>query len=68
MLVDLYGAPRGTTGIYLGGVPLGIEWKLSDHFFVIFDILGVALPVPQLKGAPFAYPQYRTAAGVEIAF
>jgi hypothetical protein len=68
MLIDLYGAARGTTGIFVGAVPLGLEWKVSSRFYVIFDALGVAVPVPQLKGAPFAYPQYRTALGVELAF
>jgi hypothetical protein len=68
MLIDLYGAPRGTTGIFVGAVPLGLEWKVSPALYVIFDALGVAVPVPQLKGAPFAYPQYRTALGLELAF
>ena len=68
MLIDLYGAPRGTTGLFLGVVPLGLEWKVSKVLYVIFDVLGVALPIPQLTGAPFAYPQYRTAVGIELAF
>jgi hypothetical protein len=68
MLIDLYGAPRGTTGLFVGGVPLGLEWKVSPALYVIFDALGVAVPVPQLKGAPFAYPQYRSALGLELAF
>jgi hypothetical protein len=68
MLIDLYGAPRGTTGIFIGAVPLGLEWKVSSALYVIFDVLGVAVPIPQLEGAPFAYPQYRTALGVELAF
>lgn len=68
MMLDLYGAPRGTTGIFVGLVPLGLEWKVSSTLYVIFDALGVAVPVPQLKGAPFAYPQYRTAVGLEITF
>ena len=68
MLIDLYGAPRGTTGIFVGAVPLGLEWKVSSFAYIIFDALGVAVPVPQLKGAPFSYPQYRTAVGVELAF
>ncbi len=68
MLIDLYGAPRGTTGIFVGVVPLGLEWKATSSVYIIFDVLGVALPVPQLKGAPFAYPMYRTALGVELAF
>jgi MYXO-CTERM domain-containing protein len=68
MLIDLYGAPRGTTGIFVGLVPLGLEIKLSSAFYLVFDALGVGLPVPQLKGAPFAYPQYRTALGLEVTF
>ena len=68
MLIDLYGAPRGTTGIFVGAVPLGLEWKVSAAAYIIFDVLGIAVPVPQLKGAPFAYPMYRTALGVELAF
>ncbi|MEA2752662.1 MAG: hypothetical protein QOI41_6805 [Myxococcales bacterium] len=68
MLIDLYGAPRGTTGIFVGAVPLGLEWKVSSAIYVIFDALGVAVPVPQLKGAPFAYPQYRSAVGLELVF
>lgn len=67
MLIDLYGAPRGTTGLFLGLTPLGIEWKLTRAVYMVFDVLGVALPVPQLQGAPFAYPQYRTAVGIELA-
>jgi hypothetical protein len=68
MLIDLYGAPRGTTGIFVGFTPIGLEWKATSALYVIWDALGVALPVPQLKGAPFAYPQYRTALGLELAF
>lgn len=68
MLIDLYGAPSGTTGLFFGLVPLGIEVKLSSALYLVFDALGVAVPVPQLKGAPFAYPQYRTALGLELTF
>ena len=68
MLIDLYGAPRGNTGIFFGLVPLGLEIKLSPRLYLVFDALGIALPVPQLKGAPFAYPQYRTALGLELTF
>lgn len=67
LLVDLYGAPSGSTGIFLGLTPLGLEWKLSSHVFIVLDAIGIALPIPQLKGAPFAYPQYRAAIGVELA-
>ena len=66
LLIDLYGAPQGTTGIYLGLSPLGIEWEMSRRVFVLLDPIGFAVPTPQLSGVPFSYPQYRTTVGVEI--
>ena len=66
LLIDLYGAPKGSTGIYAGFSPLGIEWKMSGHFFLVFNPLGIAAPAPQLKGVPFTYPQYRATIGVEV--
>jgi hypothetical protein len=68
MLIDLYGAPHGTTGVFFGIVPLGLEVKATSRVYVIWDALGLALPVPQLKGAPFSYPQYRSALGIELMF
>jgi hypothetical protein len=67
-VVDLVGVPSGTTGLYAGLNPLGVEYKLSGTFYAVLYPLGVALPVPQLSGAPFAYPQYRTTLGLEISF
>ena len=66
LLIDLYGAPKGTTGIYLGLSPLGIEWEISRRIFLLLDPIGIAVPTPQLSGVPFSYPQYRTTVGVEI--
>lgn len=68
LLIDLYGAPKSSVGIYAGLAPLGIEWKMNEHAYLIFDPIGVALPVPNLKGVPFAYVQYRSSIGVELAF
>ena len=65
-MAELYGAPRGSVGVFMGFNPLGIEWKLSGHLYAILYPLGIALPVTQLDGAPFAYPQYRTTLGVEL--
>lgn len=65
-LIDLYGVPRGSTGIFVGFCPLGLEWQLTRHLSVTLDPLGYALPVPQLGGVPFAFPQYRTTIGVEL--
>ena len=66
-LAELYGAPRGSAGVFVGFNPLGLEYKLSGHVYAILYPLGVALPITQLDGAPFAYPQYRATLGVEIS-
>ncbi|MEA2700724.1 MAG: hypothetical protein QOI66_4995, partial [Myxococcales bacterium] len=55
LLIDLYGAPKGSTGIYLGFSPLGLEWKMSRIFYLVLNPLNVAVPAPQLKGVPFSY-------------
>jgi hypothetical protein len=66
LLIDLYGAPKGSTGIYLGFSPLGLEWKMSRMFFLIINPLNFAMPTPQLKGVPFSYSQYRFTIGLEV--
>jgi hypothetical protein len=65
--LDLYGVPRGSVGLFVGAFPMGLEWKLSGNVFLIVDPLGIAVPVPHLTGAPFAYPQFRSQVGVELA-
>jgi MYXO-CTERM domain-containing protein len=66
LLIDLYGAPKWTTGVFFGFRPLGIEWEISRRLFLILDPIGYALPVPQLGGVPFAFPQYRATLGLEV--
>jgi hypothetical protein len=66
LLYDLYGAPKGSTGLYAGISPLGLEWKLSGSFLLIINPINIALPVPQLKGVPMTYPQYRFSIGLGI--
>lgn len=66
LLIDLYGAPKGSTGIYAGISPLGLEWKISRTFFLILNPLNFAMPTPQLKGVPFSYSQYRFTIGLEV--
>jgi hypothetical protein len=68
LLIDLYGAPKGSLGLYGGLSFLGLEWKLSRAFYLIIDPLHVAVPVPQLKGVPLFYPQYRFSLGLEFYF
>ena len=66
LLIDLYGAPKGSTGIYAGLSPLGLEWKVSRLLFVIVNPLNFAMPAPQLSGVPLSYSQYRVTIGLEI--
>ena len=66
LLIDLYGAPKGSTGIYAGLSPLGLEWKMSRMFFLVINPLNFAMPTPQLKGVPFSYSQYRFTIGLEV--
>jgi MYXO-CTERM domain-containing protein len=66
-LLDLYGVPKGSVGLFAGIYPLGLEWKMSGRAYLLFDPLGVAIPVPHLTGAPFAYPQFRSQLGIEFS-
>jgi hypothetical protein len=66
LLIDLYGAPKGSLGLYGAIYPLGLEWKLSRVFLLIINPLGIALPAPQLQGVPLTYPQYRFSIGLGI--
>jgi hypothetical protein len=66
LLFDLYGAPKGSLGYYAGICPLGLEWKLSRTFLLIINPLGFAVPIPQVKGVPLTYPQYRISIGLGI--
>ncbi len=66
LVTDLYGAPSGTTGIFAQARFLGLEYKASRLFYLVVEPLGLALPVPQLKGVPFLYPQYRLALSIEV--
>ncbi|MFO0553072.1 MAG: hypothetical protein U0271_32090 [Polyangiaceae bacterium] len=66
MLSALYGAPRGTTGLFFGVNFLGLEFAASDVVKVVFNPLGVAVPAPQLSGVPFLYPQYRLSVSAEF--
>lgn len=35
-MLDLYGVPRGNVGLFVGLNPLGIEWKMTGHLYLIF--------------------------------
>jgi hypothetical protein len=66
LLYDLFGAPAGSIGPFFGITFLGLEWKASRTLYLIFDPTSIALPVPQVSGAPFGYPQYRFTIGLQL--
>ena len=66
LLIDLVGAPAGSSGPFFGLSFLGVEWKVARGFYLTIDPTYLALPVPHLTGAPFGYPQYRFLVGVEF--
>jgi len=65
VLFDLYGVPAGTTGLFVGASLLGLEWRATRELSVIIDPADVAYPIPQLRGAPFGYLQYRFTIGLQ---
>ncbi len=66
LLSNFYGAPAGSVGLYFGLSPLGLEWKAHRLFYLIINPLNIALPIPQISGVPFFYPQYRVTVGLEF--
>jgi hypothetical protein len=66
LLINLYGASKGSIGLYGAISPLGLEWKLSRIFLLIINPLSISMPVPQIHGVPLTYSQYRFSIGLGI--
>jgi hypothetical protein len=66
LLFDLYGAPMGSVGPYLGLSLLSVEVRLAPGVYLLLDPAQVAIPVPQLDGAPLTYRQYRATLGAQL--
>lgn len=65
LLYDLYGAPAGSTGVYLGINFLGVAFDLGKSCKFIVDPADVAVAVPQLRGVPLVHKQYRFTIGIQ---
>ncbi len=63
-LIALFGVPLGSTGVFVGGDLLGIEFHIPRHLHLVVDPAELAFPVPQLRGTPFGYLQYRVMVGL----
>ncbi|MBI2377728.1 MAG: hypothetical protein HYV07_27245 [Deltaproteobacteria bacterium] len=66
LLVDLVGARKGNVGLFLGTSLIGVEIELGPSWTLIVDPADVAIPVPQLSGAPLSYRQYRVTVGIQF--
>lgn len=63
---DLYGVPEGTVGPYFGFTLLGLDIELGRQIYLIVNPSHIAVPVPQTRGVPYAYPQYRFTLGLQF--
>jgi hypothetical protein len=59
VLFDLYGVPEGSVGPYIGFNLLGVDIELARSVYLVINPAHIAIPIPQIEGVPFAYPQYR---------
>ena len=66
LLFDLIGAPAGSTGLYLGGNLLGIDYRLGDYIYLVLDPADFSVPIPHVTGAPLIYRQYRITVGMQF--
>ena len=66
MLFDVYGAPRGSFGPYVGISPLGVDVDLGKFWRLIIEPVNLEIPVPHLAGVPFYYQQYRFTIGIQF--
>jgi len=66
LMFDLVGAPKGSMGLFVGGNLLGVDIELTRSLYLVINPAHIAVPIPQLDGVPYAYPQYRFSMGVQL--
>jgi uncharacterized protein (TIGR03382 family) len=66
LLFHIYGAPQYDIGPFVAFSPLGIDYDLGHSVRIVFDPLGIAVPVPHLGLIPLYYEQFRTMIGIQI--
>jgi hypothetical protein len=68
MLFDMVGVDKGSKGIFVGASLLGLAVPLSEQLKLIIDPMEIAMPIPQVKGFPFYYRQYRFSTALQWSF
>jgi hypothetical protein len=66
IMFALYGVPEGSVGPYIGFNLLGLDIELTRSLYLIVNPAHIAIPIPQVEGVPFAYPQYRFTLGFQF--
>jgi len=64
LLVDLVGADAGAVGPMVGVNLLGLQVPLGRRVTLLLQPTTLMFPVPQVRGVPFYYHQYRFEVGV----
>ena len=59
---------KGSKGVFLELIPLGIRWPLEGDWTIRFDPVSISVVAPVLSGIPLILLQYRHTAAVEWSF
>jgi hypothetical protein len=65
IMFDLVGVAEGSIGPYVGVNVLGVEWAFADEVALVIDPAHISIPMPQITGVPFLFPQYRVTLGLQ---
>jgi MYXO-CTERM domain-containing protein len=65
LLFDVYGAPKRSTGLYLAGCLLGLDYDLGKSLRLVIDPAEMAIAIPHLGDLPLWYEQFRFMIGLQ---
>jgi len=65
LLFDVYGAPEHSTGLFLAGSLLGLDYDLGNSLRLVVDPAEMAIAIPSLGDIPLWYEQFRFMLGIQ---
>lgn len=65
LLFDVYGAPKNSTGLFVAGSILGLDYDLGNSLRLVIDPAEMAVAIPSLRGIPLWYEQFRFMVGLQ---
>lgn len=65
LLFDMVGVDSGAVGPYVSWNPLGLAIPVRGDLKLIIEPGDISVPIPQLRGIPFYYHQYRATIALE---